>query len=245
MRPARAASTRRVGAARDPFPETPRADETLRPAYELPTDRNGRRFRRVLAWGLAASAAAHVVLFVTWRGEPERAAGPARERAAPARPAPGDYLRVVRLPEAGLASAKIPAPPPPVNARSVTPVAVAAVAAGDRIRVRLDQPAAPGPPGGNGSGAHGEGGTAHLSPPVPRSLYPEWSPPASVRGTTVTIRVRVDSLGRPVGPVELQPPTPDPTFNQQLVARVRQMEFRPALLAGRPVAAWAELTFSF
>lgn len=214
------------------------------PTHQLATDRNGRRFRRALAWGFVVSAAAHAALFLLWRGPAGLPAGSDEGRAAADRPVRQDYLQVVSLPPASRAAARIPRPPPPVSAPSAEPTPVA-VSDGDvRISVSLRRPAGGGAGSEEGSGA-GAGGTSHLTPPVPRSVYPEWEPPPSVRGTAVTVRVRVDSLGHPVGPVRLDPPTGDPGFDRRLRQQVLHMRFRPGMVGGRPVGAWAELTFRF
>lgn len=98
----------------------------------------------------------------------------------------------------------------------------------------------------SGSGAAG-GGSADggFTPPVPRSLLPDWSPPEEVWGHRVTVRVEVDEQGRPTGRVELVPPTPSESFNRELRRRMRKLEFVPARRDGRAVTAWAEITFAF
>lgn len=214
------------------------------PTHQLATDRNGRRFRRALAWGLAVSAAAHAALFVLWRAPGGPPAGDEEAASAVERPIRPDYLQVVHLPPAPRAAEPVPRPPPPVRARSAEPAPVAVPDGDVRISVSLERPARGGAGSKGGSGA-GPGGASHLTPPVPRSVYPEWEPPSSVRGTAVTVRVRVDTLGRPVGPVRLEPPTGDHDFDRRLRQRVLDMRFRPGMLDGRPVEAWAELTFRF
>jgi outer membrane biosynthesis protein TonB len=57
--------------------------------------------------------------------------------------------------------------------------------------------------------------------------------------------VEVDERGRPTGRVELEPPTPSPSFNRELRGRMARLEFLPARRDGRPVVAWAEITFTF
>ncbi len=61
----------------------------------------------------------------------------------------------------------------------------------------------------------------------------------------VTARVLVDAEGKPIGDVQLDPPTPDRDFNRRLVDKVLQMEYIPASRDGEPVEAWAEITFVF
>lgn len=96
-----------------------------------------------------------------------------------------------------------------------------------------------------GAGPPGSGSGEAESPPVPRSIFPEWDPPAGARGMEVTVRVRVDATGRPTGEVELVPPTPDRAFNHRLRQRAVRMEYLPARRGGVPVPGWAEITFVF
>lgn len=219
--------------------------------YELPTRPGGRRFRRKLGWGLLASAALHATLFLLWRAAPlpvSEAEG-AGTRAAPVAGG-GAAMRAlsVRLPE----RRPIPSPPRPV------PVP-------DRPEITVESPAvspsftaaplaAPAPVrGGRGTGGATGAGTdsgageaaGRMTPPVPRSLFPEWDPPDEVRGMRVTVRLRVDASGEPTGEVELRPPTPSRAFNRKLRENVVRMEYYPARRAGRAVAGWAEITFVF
>lgn len=113
-------------------------------------------------------------------------------------------------------------------------------------RISLGAPPDVGLPGGRGSEAGRSGGPGEgTTPAVPRSLFPEWDPPDSVRGMEVTVRVRVDARGRPTGEVELVPPTPDRAFNRRLTEKATRMEYRPARQGGVAVAGWAEITFVF
>lgn len=211
------------------------------------------RYRRVVTAGLLLSLLAHALLFLLWRGASPvpGALSAGRAPAAGSRPGAGaEALRAVRL--RASEPTRIPSPPPPVRpveaeVREIAPSAEAPLAAAE-LEAHVASPPGTGdaPPGagtrsGQGAGEAGRG----LSPPVPRSVLPEWDPPPEVRGRSVTVRVRVDARGRPSGPVELDPPTPDDAFNRRLARKVRSMEFRPARLDGRPVAAWAELTFVF
>ena len=92
--------------------------------------------------------------------------------------------------------------------------------------------------------ASSDGGQRYVQP-IARSILPEWKPPRSVYGVGVTVRVHVDSTGRATGLVELLPPTPDRETNRQLVYRVRQLRYQPAVRNGKPVPAWAEIAFVF
>jgi outer membrane biosynthesis protein TonB len=212
------------------------------PSYELLTDRNDRRFRRVLAYGLGISVVVHAGLFVAWRGQPGGAHDGVRAAATAPRPSDREFLAVVRIPSQ--APVRIPSPPPPIAVGRLPRVVAPRYLGGPAVAVRLAKPAE-GVAASRG-GAPGAGqALAPLQPPVPSSLFPAWDPPPSVRGTSVTVVVWVDALGRPSGPVILSPPTPDPDFNHLLERKVRRMSFRPARIAGRAVAAWAQLTFTF
>lgn len=222
-------------------------DET----YELPTRAGGRRFRRALVGGLAASAALHAAVFLLWSAAP---APPAEADGAGTRAAPraggGGTMRAlaVRLPE----RRPIPSPPRPVPVPDRPEVAVEAPPLAASFSAAL--PAAPAPvrggPGrGGGSGEGSDAGSGEaggsVSPPVPRSLFPEWDPPDELRGMRVTVRLRVDASGRPTGEVELHPPTPSRKFNRKLRQNVVRMAYYPARRDGRAVAGWAEITFVF
>lgn len=208
--------------------------------------RPDRLDRRALAWGLAASLALHAVAFLAVRGGPVVTDGGAAAGPPSPDPAiPRDALHAVHL---AVRLDEIRPPPRPrldvaepvVVTRAVpsTPLASAPVAVGK-------PPSAGDRAGPNGTGSAGEGASEGMTPPVPRSLFPEWEPPASVRGMEVTVRVRVDARGRPTGEVELVPPTPDRAFNRRLAEKARRMEYRPARKDGVPVVGWAEITFVF
>jgi TonB family protein len=148
--------------------------------------------------------------------------------------------------------ARVEIPPPPAPRLAVD----APVVEFDEPKTRLEglslQPVAtagamPGLGGGiTGSGTgEGSGAGEDYTSPVPRSIVPYWDPPPAVKGMEVTVRVMVDDRGRPVGEVELDPPTPHDGFNRQIVERIRRMEYHPARRNGRPVAGWAEITFVF
>lgn len=206
-----------------------------------------RSFRRPLALGLLASVAVHAAAFAVARRaavllppSPARSTAQASREPLDAVVPSRDVLRAVRVAETR--EIEIPPPPEDVSAepaevREPGEAAGAALAASGLEARGFRRP------------SHGTGGSARgapVSPPVPRSVLPEWDPPDEVRGLTVTVRVRVDSAGRPVGPVELRPETPSESFDVRLVKKVLEMRFAPArTAAGRPVEGWAELTFSF
>jgi hypothetical protein len=212
----------------------------VRPSYELATERNDRRFRRFLAWGLVGSVLVHAGVFLAWRAAPAGRAAADPSRAAAPRLAPRHAMQVIRLPSTE--PVRIPSPPAPIAVRDLPRVVAPRSDGGPAVAVSLVKPAAGMPPGGGGAPP---GEAVRLQPPEPRSLYPAWDPPPAVRGTSVTVYVRVDSLGRPRAPVVLSPPTVDDAFNHHLQQKVLRMSFRPARMGGRSVAAWAELTFSF
>lgn len=204
--------------------------------------RPGSRFRRPLALGLLASVALHAVLAVVWRG----AVLPAPGHPAAARTAAHETRgteRALRAVDVRTPARRLPRPPAPVEVSAAVDVRMPSAAESSLPRGELERPdgAGPGPPG-----RAGDDGRAAVRPPVPRSVLPEWEAPEEVRGRSVTVRVHVDSTGAPTGAVELLPPTPDEAFNRRLVRKVRAMRFTPARdPRGRPLAAWAELTFTF
>lgn len=212
----------------------------------FPTEQGGRRFRRVLAIGLAASVVLHVAAFLLWRGDvlPGSPAGSAAARTAEPR-LPDRAMEAVAL--APLRSTEIPAPPRPVlepDAPIVDWQAPEAHAHPSPVGSRPD---------GVGSGVGRQGarrsGEAEsgsgVAVPVPRSVFPQWDPPSEVRGLRVTVHVQVDAEGRASGEVRLDPPTPNRAFNRRLLEKVREMEYHPARRGGEPVEGWAEITFVF
>lgn len=205
--------------------------------------RRDRGFRRRLAAGLLASVFLHLLLALTWRGPvlgpPDRSA--AASPAAAGRPSVGGALRAVTLRPSD--AARLPSRPDRIEPAEEPDVRFPRVAESVLPSGELERPSeGAGAPGGGS----GRSGPAVDRPPVPRSVMPEWDPPASVRGRAVTVRVHVDSTGSPTGLVELVPRTTDEAFNRRLVRKIRAMSFSPARdRRGRPVAAWAELTFEF
>lgn len=78
--------------------------------------------------------------------------------------------------------------------------------------------------------------------PVALSILTNWRPRVPSDGVETTIRVHTDAAGHATGLVELVPRTPSRLLNEEIVARVRQLTFQPALRDGEPIAAWAEIT---
>lgn len=225
---------------------------TRSPPARRGLDRNARRFRGPLAAGLAASIALHALLLFAGRA-PHRPPGPSGADAARAgAPAPGGQ-NAMRAVDVRGRVVQVPPPPPPLAAPAEPELAEVELTAQEPPVPALRGPETPAPPGaGEGDGRAGAGRTAPpgrgvptFVPPAPRTVLPEWDPPPGLRGREVTVRVRVDASGRPTAPVELRPPTGHEGFDRRLARKVLQMEFEPARRGGRPVAAWAELTFVF
>lgn len=81
--------------------------------------------------------------------------------------------------------------------------------------------------------------------PIALSILRDWKPRTWLHGVEITVRVYTSAAGRATGLVELVPETPDRELNGEIVARVRELAYRPAQRDGEPVAAWAEITFVF
>lgn len=216
----------------------------------------GRRrgYRRLLARALALSALLHAALFALWRvGPPPQPGTGADADGAPAPSPPEDALRVMEVrpaaegadagrPAARLPEARAPAVREPSSARAGE-MALRRVRASGAPRLALSGPGGSASDGQGGSGTRGEPG--RISPPVPRSLLPQWDPPESVRGTRVTVHVEVGRDGRPTGRVRLEPSTGNEAFDRRLEEALTSIRYRPGRRAGEPVVAWAEITFVF
>lgn len=220
-------------------------------------DENRRRFRRPLAWGLVLSVGVHLAAVLALPAPPPSGpSGGATDRDAAAEETGAPGVRLLRVRARGPSS--LPVPPPIREPEPEVEVAVRL----PETQVdppHLDRPrsvraaengagTAAGKAAGRSAGEGEVGGAPDgegFVPPAPRSVAPEWDPPPAVRGQRVTLRIHVDARGRPTGPVELHPPTSVASFNRRLVRKARELRFRPARRDGRPVAAWAELTFVF
>lgn len=217
-------------------------------------DRRRREGRRALAGGLAVSLLVHLLVLFAWRVPAGAGTAAADREAGPVpRVEPRSGLRAVSVgAEAGRR-----APAPEREERPALPEPqVRSAADGELALRRVEGGAAPRLPlRGSGDGAAGSssggaspgasGAGSGDSPPVPRSLLPEWSPPREVRGARVTVRVEVDARGRPTGDVLLDPPTASESFNRTLRRRMTSLDYLPARRDGEPVAGWAEITFVF
>ena len=95
---------------------------------------------------------------------------------------------------------------------------------------------------GTGMGPDSGGGGGNLYPPSPRQIIlPPSDRPASVRGTTITVRFEISPRGE-VMRVSLSPTPRDRSFADQFAERLRRYAFNPATtLDGRPVAAIYEI----
>ncbi len=219
----------------------------MKERYVLPSERWDRQQRRVLGWSLLVSAVLHGILFVAWRGVPSGglAGGPAESaRAAPTLAYGGDALQAISV--SAPRPFEIPAPPEPAELTDELVLDVLEVGGPVSVTLGLPGPVRGEATGSGSSPGPGLGGTGTpTTSPVPRSIVPEWDPPGQVRGMRVTARVLVSAEGRPLGEVELVPPTPDQTFNRRLVEKVLQMQYIPGRRDGEPVEAWAEITFVF
>lgn len=203
---------------------------------------------------MAASVVLHAAAVLLWPAGPE-AASPSGTDEDRRRPAVREGIQAVELPSSRPAADERETPPAvDIPDPSRRPAAVERLARMDPVPVRAPVPrwagsgggAASGEPGEEAASGAGDGpGEEGLSPPVPRSLLPDWSPPEEVRGHRVTVRVEVDERGRPTGRVELVPPTPSQAFNRELRRRMTRLEFTPGRRDERAVTAWAEITFTF
>ncbi|MFQ5889143.1 MAG: hypothetical protein ACE5JR_03715 [Gemmatimonadota bacterium] len=224
----------------------------MRGSFNASSDRSSGRYRRTLVVGMLASVGLHAAVLALWRGDLwpfpfTVAAGP---RAGDAVAAPGGgIMEVIRY--APLRQIEIPPPPATTPSLEVPEV---------ETRIPQDRPlsaaarfgslsSAPGPglfgQQGLGDGGEDVAGKFRVTAPEPRVIIPEWNAPKEVKGMQVMVRVLVDRWGRPTGEVELRPITPNRKFNDRLVEKVLRMEYKPAYRYGRPVAAWAEMTFVF
>lgn len=232
-----------------PDHEHPPAVASGPPARRGP-DRNARRFRAPLLWGLAASVLLHGLLLLGWRTDIAVPGASGAVPRDPGAPSPGGSASM-RAVETRVRTSRVPPPPPPVAEPAAPDIAEVELALEDAPAAVSRRPGGPsrepgagGEPGPPVPGSAGAGPPAFV-PPAPRSILPAWDPPEAARGREVTVRVRVDARGRPTRPVEVRPSTGDEDFDRRLVRKVLRMDFEPARRGGEPVAAWAELTFVF
>jgi outer membrane biosynthesis protein TonB len=229
----------------------------MNPQFQLPTQRHDRRIRRAVAAGFAMSLLIHLAIFLLWRVNPVSvgssiAAGP--RTGDPIAAAGGGAMQSVRyrLPE------KIEVPPPPekfvvdeqpIELELPKDPQIATLDLSTSLGEAREMATTPGPglPGmtGRGDGGADATGNSRLLDGTPRSLIPEWDPPADVRGMEVTVRVLINERGHPLE-VRLQPQTPNRGFNNKLIRKARLMEFNPVRdRSGRPIEEWTEFVLVF
>lgn len=97
---------------------------------------------------------------------------------------------------------------------------------------------------GTGTGGGG-GGDGTIRPPVPMSVILPPTPPASVRGRTVELRLAIDARGT-VTRADIVTPTGDRGFDNRLRRTALDWRFQPARDPdNRPVPAQVPISFSF
>lgn len=204
---------------------------------------HARRHRTAWWVGMGLSAVLHVLVFLVWPGAriPLDLLGDAiAPRTLPV------SVRVVDL--------SGPAPPRPAESarpERAVPRAEVAVRTAPTPRPRMDL--VPAERVGPGSALPTLAPTGrptapredHYARPAATSILREWKAPRTLYGMGTTVRVHVDASGNATGLVELVPPTPDRGTNRELVRRVRELEYHPALRNGEPTPAWAEIAFVF
>lgn len=207
--------------------------------------REGEARRARAAWwgGLILSVAVHALAFLLWpsarillddlRAESPRGferTEPVRVLELPRPQRPSEAAERPVVPRTALAVRRASTPTPKLDLTRVEPVAA---------RPPAVRSSAPGQPT-----ASDDPGERYVQP-IARAILPDWRAPRSLHGVVVTARVYLDEAGDPTGLVELVPPTPDRDVNREIVYQVRRLEYQPAQRNGRPVAAWAEVTFVF
>ena len=98
---------------------------------------------------------------------------------------------------------------------------------------------------GTGAGDGADDAPDTYIAPRARSILTTWRPPPSVYGSEVLARVYTDQNGRPVGQAMLINATGHAETDQEILYRIQNLEYWPALVNGEAAAAWAEVTFEF
>ena len=196
-------------------------------------------------WRVAilASVAIHLVAFLLWRSGVQGPPGAMPPGRSPLRTFASEPIEGVKIAPAARREVRVASPVLSLEMPSVQMERFAATLATPTFipEVPLGGPPALTIPPTPEVASVEEG----YSPPVPRSILPNWRPPPSIEGTDVVVRVFVDAGGRVGKWVELHPPTSDRAFNRRLARRVLNLDYRPALRGGRPVSGWAEIRFVF
>lgn len=210
---------------------------------DSPSRLHARRHRPAWWIGMGLSAVVHLLVLLVWPGARipldlfGDATAPRALHVAP--------VRVVSL--------SGPAPPRPseaVHPERAVPRVEAAVRAAPPSRPRMDLAPIERVRGGAlptlaRSGRMPPPREDRYARPAATSILTEWKSPRTLYGVGTTVRVHVDASGNATGLVELLPPTPDRGTNRELIRRVRQLKYHPALRNGEPTPAWAEIAFVF
>lgn len=220
--------------------------------------RRRRGFRRLLVRALAVSVLLHAALLLLWRVGPAPPPGTGDSAGASPSPSPPPdaAMQVMEVAPAAAepeesgqpVAARLPEAEPPAVRNPVpapTAMSLERVSGGAAGSPRLALATGGQATAATGEGAGRPGEPGRISPPVPRSLLPQWDPPPEVRGSRVTVTVEVGRDGRPTGQVRLEPPTESEEFNRRLRETLTSLRYRPGTRAGQPVVAWAEITFVF
>ena len=221
-----------------------------------PSRRNSARNRKALIGGFSLSVLLHVLILLGWRGPVtdlpgSLAAGP---RAGDYRAAAGggEILAIAIAPPRPI---EIPAPPAEVlltdlevvtdePEKMIQPVELAGPTGGAALISDRTGPGLVGADGRGDSGSDAEGQDQRTFP-TPRSIIPVWDPPRDMKGMRVTVRVQVDARGVATGEILVDPGIPNSGFDRRLRQELLSMDYVPAQRGGRPVADWAEMTFTF
>jgi hypothetical protein len=240
-------------------PEAETVDETAEDKPLTPSRLElGRQvYRRGIRIGIGVSVGLHLAVLLLWRTELSPlpmtvAAGPRTGSAVAA--AGGGPMQAMNL--APPRTIEVPPPPTPMPEFMEPEVAVDMPEEPQLNAQNLDMAGnasfrgTDGGPGLEGYDGGGDGGSDpegrfRVTAPEPRSIIPEWDPPGEVKGMQVMVRVLIDPYGNPIGEVELRPSTPNRKFNKRLREKVLMMDYKPARRQGRPITAWAEMTFVF
>lgn len=206
----------------------------------------GRVFRNALL----ASLLFHALVFAFWKTvpippSPFAAAGP---RAGDFRAAAGGGMHAMNLavpPPRPIIPPRVPL----ISLEMVEPVEINLEPQPDLADLIGEGPGLDEGPGIEGGTGRGDGGTAsegffRLVPPSPRGMI---IPPTnkSLRGSQVQVWVFVNERGRVVpDSTRLNPPTSDRGFNRRLIEEASEWVFNPAMMEGKPVAAWFPYTIS-
>ncbi|MGW8267245.1 MAG: hypothetical protein ACWGSQ_12840 [Longimicrobiales bacterium] len=206
----------------------------------------GRLFRSALLVSLLI----HALVFAFWKTvpipqSPFAAAGP---RAGDFRAAAGGGMQAMNLavpPPRPIIPPRVPL----ISLEMVEPVEINLEPQPDLADLIGDGPGLDEGPGIEGGTGRGDGGTAsegffRMVPPSPRGMI---IPPTnkSLRGSQVEVWVFVNERGRVVpDSTRLNPPTSDRGFNRRLIEEASEWVFNPAMMQGKPVAAWFPYTIS-